>query len=212
MLNLTNYIHIQHTLLCCGCLSPFHIADSFAHLQPEPVPLREETQKEVSLWQAWPYKRGCLSPPVSLALLPLVPLLPVASHSFPFSLHVAMAALTSTFLPLSAFLQLAIRPRVNNKKTFLAFYLLVYECFALQACLVPVEGVRSPGTGVLMASYKLLYGCWELNPGSLPQPAEKALVLTDLGFCPQPPSYEEPLIVGPLCPEGCNPSLLCLES
>lgn len=47
---------------------------------------------------------------------------------------------------------------------------------------------------------------------SLPQPAEKALVLTDLGFCPQPPSYEEPLIVGPLCPEGCNPSLLCLES
>lgn len=47
---------------------------------------------------------------------------------------------------------------------------------------------------------------------SLPQPAEKAGVLTDLGFCPQPPSYEEPLIVGPMCPEGCNPSLLCLES
>lgn len=38
---------------------------------------------------------------------------------------------------------------------------------------------------------------------SLPQTSDKAGVFTDLGFCPHPPSYEEPLIVGPVCPGGC---------
>jgi hypothetical protein len=86
--------------------------------------------------------------------------------------------------PLSAFLQLAIRPRVNNKKTFLAFYLLVYECFALQACLVPVEGVRSPGTGVT--------GIWEtlwvlgLTPGPLQE--QPVLLTTETPL--QPPGYK----------------------
>jgi hypothetical protein len=46
----------------------------------------------------------------------------------------------------------------------------------------PEGDVRSPGTGVLMASYKLLYGCWELNPGSLE--AQRVLLLPEASLQP----------------------------
>jgi hypothetical protein len=49
MLNLTNYIQIQHTPLCCVCLSPLLLTDSFAHLPTETHSAQIGVPEEVSL-------------------------------------------------------------------------------------------------------------------------------------------------------------------
>jgi hypothetical protein len=51
VLNLTNYIQI-HTPLCCVCLSPLHLPNSFAHLQPETSSAQIGDPEGVSLWHS----------------------------------------------------------------------------------------------------------------------------------------------------------------
>ena len=53
--------------------------------------------------------------------------------------------------------------------------------------MVAKEGTGSSGIIGVMNGCKLLCGCWELNPGPLPE--QLALLITEPAICPAPVDY-----------------------